>query len=383
MNIYKKKIRWKFFLLIAAVVIGIGSLLYTNFLVKKLEREERKKVELWAKATTLMANTEVEGRSLEFVLDVVSSNKTVPVILIDKDTNILAFNNLDTSRVHSPSLFLQKKLGLMMEENPPIEIPYLPGHKQYLYYSKSTILSNLTYYPLVQLAVILLFILVAYFAFSSSRKAEQNQVWVGLSKETAHQLGTPISSLMAWLEMIKMKTSDQQLVNELSKDVLRLNKITERFSKIGSQPILQKDKLIDLVENTVAYLKSRSSSKIQFIVETTNKELVVPLNAPLFEWVIENVCKNAMDAIEGEGNIQIAVTENQQFVFIDVKDNGKGISKSSFKTIFKPGFTTKERGWGLGLSLTKRIVEEYHNGKIFVAGSDIGKGTTIRIILKK
>jgi signal transduction histidine kinase len=383
MNIYKKKIRWKFFLLLGAVIIGLGSLLYTNFLVKKLEHEERKKVILWAKATNLIANSDISGKSLEFVFDVISSNETVPVILVDKDTNILLYNNLDTSRVHNPKTYLRKKLAVMMTENPPIEIPYLPGRIQHLYYSKSTILTILTYYPLVQLAVILLFILVAYFAFSSSRKAEQNQVWVGLSKETAHQLGTPISSLMAWVEMLRIKSADRQLVDELSKDVFRLNKITDRFSKIGSQPKLEKDNLIDIVEGTLEYLKSRSSAKISFQFEVEQKELIVPVNAPLFEWVIENVCKNAMDAIEGEGKIGITISDNQQFVFIDVTDNGKGISKTRYKTIFKPGFTTKERGWGLGLSLTKRIVEEYHKGKIFVAGSELGKGTTIRIIIKK
>ncbi len=383
MNIYKKKIRWKFFLLLGAVVIGIGSLLYTNRLVHKLEHEERKKVELWARATTLVASSEISGKSLELVFDVISSNETVPVILVDKDTNILQHNNIDTTRVANPDIFLKKKLQKMMEENPPIEIPYLPGRKQYLYYSKSTILTNLTWYPLVQLGVILLFILVAYFAFSSSRKAEQNQVWVGLSKETAHQLGTPISSLMAWLEMLKLKNLDAGLLSELDKDLHRLNKITDRFSKIGSQPQLTPDNLVDIVEGTLNYLRTRSSDKIKFSLESDQKEVLVPLNAPLFEWVIENVCKNAMDAIEGEGSVRVSLTDNTNFVFIDISDNGKGVPKSIQKTIFKPGYTTKKRGWGLGLSLTKRIVEEYHQGKIFVASSEVGKGTTIRIILKK
>lgn len=383
MNIYKKKIRWKFFLLLGAVVIGIGSLLYTNRLVKKLEHEERKKVELWARATNLVANSDVTGESLTLVYDVISSNETVPVILVDRDTNILYFNNIDTFRVANPKLFLQKKLASMMEENPPIEIPYLPGRKQFLYFSKSTILTNLTWYPLVQLAVILLFILVAYFAFSSSRKAEQNQVWVGLSKETAHQLGTPLSSLMAWLEMLRMKNTDPQLIDELDKDLQRLNKVTERFSKIGSQPSLQNDNLVDIVEGTLNYLRTRASDKISFTLHSEQKEILLPLNPPLFEWVVENVCKNAMDAIEGEGEVAVTITDNLQFVLIDVVDNGKGIPKNAQKTIFKPGFTTKKRGWGLGLSLTKRIVEEYHMGKIFVASSEIGKGTTIRIILNK
>lgn len=382
MNIYKRKIRWKFFLLMGAIGIGIGSLWYTNNLVKKLATEERKKVELWAKATSLIPRSDIEGESLDFLFSVIQYNETVPVILVDKDTNILMQRNLDTLKAKNP-VYLERKLKDMMEENPPIEIPYMRFRKQYLYYSRSIILSQLIYYPFIQLAVILLFILVAYFAFSSSRKAEQNQVWVGLSKETAHQLGTPISSLMAWLEIIKDKESDEVMVNELEKDILRLNKITERFSKIGSQPLLTEHNLVDVVENTVAYLRSRSSNKVRFIMKAQDSGIKAPCNPPLFEWVIENVCKNAMDAIVGDGEISLEVSENAQYAFIDIHDNGKGIPKSQFKTIFKPGFTTKERGWGLGLSLTKRIIEEYHKGKIYVAASELGKGTTFRIVLKK
>jgi len=373
---------WKFFLFLCATVIGIGSLLYTINLVNKLEVEERKKVELWAKATSLIPKADIKGESLDFLFSVVQFNETVPVILVDKDTNILMYRNLDTAKVYN-QLYLQHKLETMMEENAPIEIEYMPGKKQYLFYSRSIILNKLFYYPFIQLAVILLFILVAYFAFSSSRKAEQNQVWVGLSKETAHQLGTPISSLLAWLEIMKQGEKDAIPAHELEKDIMRLSKITERFSKIGSQPVLAPDNLNSIVQNTVNYLKSRSSDKIRFTIETFNDRVIVPVNAPLFEWVIENVCKNAMDAIEGEGEIKLILSENHHVVFIDVVDNGKGIPKRQHKTIFKPGYTTKERGWGLGLSLTKRIVEEYHKGRIFVADSEPGKGTTIRIMLKK
>jgi len=382
MNIYEKKIRWKFFLFLCAAAIGIGSLWYTNNLVKKLASEERKKVELWAKATSLIPKSDVKGESLDFLFSVVQSNTTVPVILVDKDTNILMYRNLDTTKVSNP-VYLKHRLDEMMEENPPIEIEYMPNKKQYLYYSRSIILNKLTYYPLIQLAVILLFIMVAYFAFSSSRKAEQNQVWVGLSKETAHQLGTPISSLMAWLEFLKQEEINSIPAHELEKDILRLSKITDRFSKIGSQPALTMDNLNPIIENTVNYLRSRSSDKITFTVDTNNEMLIVPVNPPLFEWVIENVCKNAMDAIEGNGEIKISINESQSAVTVDITDNGKGIPKAQQKTIFKPGFTTKTRGWGLGLSLTKRIVEEYHKGRIFVESSEIGKGTTIRIILSK
>ncbi|MBN1598390.1 MAG: HAMP domain-containing histidine kinase [Bacteroidales bacterium] len=382
MNIYTKKVRWKFFLLLGAVFIGVGSLLYTNILIDKLEKEERKKVELWAKATSLIINSDVKDESLEFLLNVIENNETVPVIVVDNDTNILQYRNLDTARVSNP-VYLKRKLYEMMEQTTPIEIPIVRNEKQYLYYSRSTILSKLTYYPFIQLGVILLFILVAYFAFSSSRKAEQNQVWVGLSKETAHQLGTPISSLMAWNEMLKINKDDPSLLLELEKDIKRLNKITERFSKIGSQPNLKSDNLINIINNAIQYLKTRSSDRIHFSFKSVLKEVLVPINASLFEWVVENVCKNAMDAIEGEGNINILISEDAHHVQIDITDDGKGIPKTKQKTIFKPGFTTKERGWGLGLSLTKRIIEEYHKGRIFVADSELGKGTTFRIILKK
>jgi two-component sensor histidine kinase len=382
MNIYRKKIIWKFFLLCCAIGIGVGSLWYTNVLVRKLANEEKKKVELWAKANSLIPKSDVKGESLDFLFSVVQYNETVPVILVDKDTNILMYRNLDTSKVAKP-LYLENTLKKMMAENQPIEIPYMPNKKQYLYYSRSIILNKLTYYPFIQLGVILLFILVAYFAFSSSRKAEQNKVWVGLSKETAHQLGTPISSLLAWVEIIKQQQSDIGMIEELQKDVKRLSKITERFSKIGSQPVITINNVVGIVESAIEYLKTRSSDKIKFTLVADKPEVLVPVNPPLFEWVIENVSKNAMDAIEGDGEIAVLISDDPNNVFIDIKDNGKGISKSKHKTIFKPGFTTKERGWGLGLSLTKRIVEEYHKGKIFVAGSELGKGTTIRIILNK
>jgi signal transduction histidine kinase len=382
MNIYNRKIRWKFLLFFIAAGIGISSLWYTNILVRKLAIEEHKKVELWAKATSLIANSDLPSESLEFMVSVIQNNETVPVILVDKDTNIIQKRNLDSLKSTNPE-YLKHKLKEMMEENPPIEIPVLDNNKQYLYYSRSTILTKLIYYPLIQFGVIFLFIIVAYFAFSSSRKAEQNQVWVGLSKETAHQLGTPISSLMAWLEILKLRDTEKGFISELEKDVLRLNKITERFSKIGSKPSLKPENLINGINNTISYLRTRSSKKVIFNLYCDSNDIVVPLNTSLFEWVIENVCKNSIDAIEGEGTINVKVTENPQLVFVDIIDSGKGIQKSKHKTIFKPGFTTKERGWGLGLSLTKRIIEEYHNGKIFVSASEIGKGTTIRIILKK
>ena len=382
MNIYTKKLRWKLLLFITAVIIGVSSLWYTSKLVRKLASEERKKVELWAEAQSKITNESLSDEHLAFYVKVLQNNETVPVILVDKDDNIITHRNLNTKKTDNLR-YLKRKLMQMKEQNHKIEIILSENEVQYLYYSKSIILIKLIYYPWVQLGVILLFIMVAYFAFSSSRKAEQNQVWVGLSKETAHQLGTPISSLLAWLEMMKLKSSDKDMLVELEKDIKRLEKITGRFSKIGSKPLLKKENIQKIITAAINYLKSRSSDKITFKLNMPAEELYIPLNASLFEWVIENVCKNAIDAVNGTGEIELSITDHTQLLYIDITDSGKGISKTKFKTIFKPGYTTKERGWGLGLSLTKRIIEEYHDGKIFVYESEIGKGTVIRIVLRK
>jgi signal transduction histidine kinase len=242
---------------------------------------------------------------------------------------------------------------------------------------------QLIYYPYIQLGVVLLFILVAYLAFRTSRKFEQNQVWVGMLKETAHQLSTPISSLMAWLEMMKIRNGDKEMLVELEKDIKRLEKITERFSKIGSKPVLLKENIIAVIDTAVNYIKARTSDKIKFSLRMPSGDITVPLNTALFEWVIENLCKNAIDALHGEGEIEIAVSDFTQVIYVDIRDTGKGIPKSMFQAIFRPGFTTKKKGWGLGLSLAKRIVEEYHDGKIFVHQSEMNKGSVIRIVLKK
>lgn len=382
MNIYKRKIHFKYLLFVGAVIIGIGSLWYTKQLVEKLANEERKKVELWAKATKQIISSENDDNSLLFLIEVIQNNETIPVIIVDENDSILQMRNLDPVKMKN-SDYVRKRLADMKSFSGPIEISLGADIKQYLYYDRSIILTKLMYYPYVQLSVILLFILVAYLAFSSSRKAEQNQVWVGLSKETAHQLGTPISSLMAWMEVLRSKLADQQLMNEFEKDVKRLEKITQRFSKIGSKPKLINDDLNELIEGAIAYLKTRTSGRTEFEIIAPDSPVIVPLNAALFEWVIENICKNAIDAIEGLGKIKVEIIDNSSFVFVDITDNGKGIPRSKHKTIFKPGYTTKERGWGLGLSLTKRIVEEYHSGKIFVANSELGKGTTFRIILNR
>lgn len=379
MNFYTQKLRWKFLLFIAAIIIGVSSLWYTNILVRKFAAEEKKRIELWAEAQEQVI---ISDENLDFFFKVLSNNETIPVIVVDSADNIMFSRNLNASKTDNQK-YVNRKLKQMKEENEPFEIVISEDDKQFLFYGHSTILTKLTYYPYVQLAIILLFIAVSYFAFSASRKTEQNKVWVGLSKETAHQLGTPISSLMAWLEIMKAKTDDTEMMNELEKDIKRLEKITERFSKIGSKPILNKKNIQEVIEHAIRYLKTRSSEKVQYNIHLLQDELIVPLNAELFEWVIENICKNAIDAIDGKGKIEIFITDHTQVVYVDIVDNGRGIPKSKYKTIFKPGYTTKERGWGLGLSLSKRIVEEYHGGKIFVNDSELNQGTTIRIVLKK
>jgi len=370
------------FLFIFLVMIGAGSLFYTNQLVRILSIEETKKVSLWAEATKQLADINVTNQDLGFPLQVIQNNTTIPVMWVDAKDHIIASRNLDSLRVNNQE-YLANQLKKMKRENQPIIMDLGNGEKNYIYYRNSILLTKLTYYPYIQFGIILLFILVSYFAFSEARKAEQNLVWVGLSKETAHQLGTPTSSLMAWVELIKERSNDKQLIRELEKDVIRLEKITERFSKIGSKPILKKENIIDILKESVEYLKSRTSDQIVYKISFPYDDIKIPVNSALFGWVIENICKNAIDAMDGAGTVDINVKDNTQIIYIDISDYGKGISKNKFKTIFKPGFTTKQRGWGLGLSVAKRIVEDYHDGKIFVYQSDLMKGSTLRIVLKK
>lgn len=382
MRTYEQKIWWKRALLMLAIAIGGISLWYTQNLVNKLAAEEEKKVLLWANATKALITAE---GNFDFMLGIIKDNETIPVILVDDEGQITASRNLDTSREKNPA-YLARQLEEMKEQHEPIPILYDEEHKRYnyLYYKNSIILTQLKEYPYYQLTVIALFILVAYLAFSSSRKAEQNRVWVGMSKETAHQLGTPISSLHGWIQLLKDQATGQQAetIQELSKDVTRLELIAERFSKIGSEPVLKDENLHMVLSNALSYLQSRASSKIQFILLPASSPITVKLNIPLFEWVIENICKNAMDAMSGIGTIKLEIKSSEKQVWIDITDSGKGIPNSKFKTVFKPGYTTKKRGWGLGLSLAKRIIEEYHKGKIFIKESAPGKGTTFRIVLK-
>ena len=383
MNIYTRKQRWKLILLLIALFIGIGSLWYTNQLVKKLSVEEKKKVELWAEATRQISDFNTEPGDISFALSVLTNNTTVPVILTDGNNQVISTRNLD-SLLSEDASYLKKELQIMKEQHEPITISFASNQKNYIYYKDSYILTQLRFYPYFQLLVIALFLIVSYLAFSSSRNAEQNQVWVGMAKETAHQLGTPLSSLMAWLEYLKSQEYPEEHISEIEKDISRLNTITERFSKIGSAPALKKENLTEVLQNSINYIKTRSSSRIIFtLTNKQNYNVEAPLNVALFEWVLENIFKNAIDAMGGEGSINVLITDQQQFAYIDITDSGKGISKSKYKTVFKPGYTSKSRGWGLGLSLSKRIVEEYHAGEIFVKSSEQNKGTTFRIVLKK
>jgi signal transduction histidine kinase len=377
-----RKTPWMLFLFLFAVMTGLGSLIYTRYLIGILKAEERKKVELWAEATLMIISAD-SSQNVGFPSSIIEKNSTVPVILTDGSDRIIAAKNFDEMRMHDPE-YLLSALKNISKRNNPIVIDLGNNYKNLIYYKDSTILTQLTYYPYVQLGIIVLFILVAYLAFSSSRKAEGNQVWVSMSKETAHQLGTPTSSLAGWVEILHHKYPELTVTREIALDVERLEKITERFSRIGAEPTLNKENIIAIIFRTVDYLKSRTSSKIRFRFEfNESKTVTIPVNSALFEWVIENISKNAIDAMEGNGEINFRISETERNILIDISDTGKGIPKSAFKKIFNPGYTTKQRGWGLGLSLAKRIIEEFHRGRIYVRNSEPGIGSCIRIVLNK
>ncbi len=370
-------------ILLAAMLIGGFSLWYTRSLVKDLAAQEDKKIKLWANATRQLGAASGET-DINFLLDIIKDNETIPTILVDDKEQIISHRNLDSLQALDTS-FVKAELELMKAEHEPIKIEYDKANNRYnyLYYKNSYILTALKTYPFIQLSLIAFFALMSYFALSNSRRAEQNQVWVGMSKETAHQLGTPISSLREWHNLLKETDKDQQeeILKEVDYDIRRLELITERFSKIGSEPILKAENLDLIVEQAVGYLKNRVSSKVNFTVEVGKPGNWANINVPLFDWVIENLCKNAIDAMDGNGSLRLLLNHDSDKVYIDITDTGKGIPKSKFKTVFKPGFTTKKRGWGLGLSLAKRIVKEYHDGQIYVRHSELGKGTTFRIVL--
>lgn len=498
MKIYTYKKRWKWFLFIAAVLIVAISLWYTNQLVRRIARDERDRVKIWAdaiqrkaslvnytdeffqeireeerKRVKLWANANRKmiqagpNEDLSFYLEILMGNTTIPVILTDHNDIVNASANVENPPVvdqvldsitkaeftstyepisndfnqiiyykesklftelrdvlddliesffdevvnnyssapvivtdstiqnvitagHVDSLVLRDSIQMlemiaeMKSENKPILIELADQGKRYIFYKDSSLLTKLKYYPIWQFIIVGLFLFVAYMLFSNARKAEQNQVWVGMAKETAHQLGTPLSSMMAWVELLKMKNEEDESFKELQKDVDRLEVITDRFSKIGSAPKLTEENITDVLAESINYIRSRTSKKVEFIIKNLNQtEILIPVNKPLFSWVIENLCKNAIDAMGGSGKITIEIYAEEKDVLIDVRDTGKGIPKNLHKTIFNPGYTSKKRGWGLGLSLSERIIENYHKGRIFVKSSNINLGTTFRIILRK
>lgn len=370
----------KIILVVVAIIIAITSLLVSHFLVTDLSDEERNKMEVWARAMQTLQEAD-EMTDLALVLSVIQGNKTIPVIVLDSDEQVMDYRNVDIR--DKDSVRYVADYGRRM---------YKAGHYiqigdsidyQLVCYDESTLLKRLSQYPYWQLGIVMIFVVVAIFALLSSKRAEQNKVWVGLSKETAHQLGTPISSLMAWVEILKENYPDDDLIPEMNMDVKRLELIAERFSKIGSLPEPVDASMNEVLAHVIDYMDRRTSKKVEIVSELPAENVVVKMNASLFEWVIENLCKNAVDAMEGRGKIVLSLFDEGSKVAIEVSDNGKGIRKKDLKSVFTPGFTTKKRGWGLGLSLAKRIVEEYHKGRIYVKSSEVGVGTTFRIEMPK
>lgn len=382
MEIKYNKLRWNIIIILIAALI-ISSLLFTNTLVKQLSIEERKKIELWAEGMKQLSDLENTNKDISFVFEVIQNNTTVPVILTDEKDSILSYRNVPFSKIETTEK-AGKILKSMKGSHEPILVTLLDGKLNYIYYKDSITLTQLTYYPYFLIAIIIVFLIITYFAFSQARRAEQNRIWIGLAKETAHQLGTPTSSLLACLEILKEGGDGNTVAIELEKDILRLEKIADRFSKIGSTPSLEQQNIVEIINKSTDYLKSRISNKIIFTKVYDEKEAVfIPINPILIEWVVENVVRNAVDAIQGDGEILFNIVDNIQVVYIDITDNGKGIHKSKHKKVFEAGYSTKSRGWGLGLTLSKRIIEEYHNGKIFINYSEINKGTSFRIVLPK
>lgn len=382
----------KILLVIAAAVIAVVSLLASHYLVMDLQQEERRKMETWAEALKALNNAD-ENTDLSLVLNVIQSNNTIPVIVMDAEGNVTDYRNIKmNARTAADSAdYVARYARRMYDGGNYIKIMLgdstgdaaAQDEYQLVCYDESTLLKRLSQYPYWQLGIVMIFVVVAIIALLASKRAEQNKVWVGLSKETAHQLGTPISSLMAWVEILKENYPDDELIPEMNKDVKRLELIAERFSKIGSLPEPVDASMNEVLKHVVDYMDRRTSKRVEIVRHLPDQEVIVKMNASLFEWVIENLCKNAVDAMEGKGRIDLTLLEEDNRVAIEVADNGKGIRKKDIKNVFTPGFTTKKRGWGLGLSLARRIVEEYHKGKIFVKSSEVGKGTTFRIEMNR
>jgi signal transduction histidine kinase len=376
----RQYINWKTYLILVALTIVTATLYYTNQLARKLAVEEKKRAELLVKAIN---STMTSSGGEDFTFSVVEDNKTTPLIITDQAGNIIDSKNIDTpANVRNGEKFIKNKLEQFKDEHPPIVSDFGSG-ENYIYYGDSYLLRQLRFFPYVQLTIIILFLVVVLIALSIAHRSIQNQVWVGLSKETAHQLGTPLSSLVGWMELLKENEANHEAVEEMQKDVDRLRLVADRFGKVGSVPQLEETNLVERLSSMVDYMQKRAPAKVEIGLFSKADDIKVNMSGPLFDWVIENLMRNALDAMEGKGSINVYVTDHPHQVWIDVKDTGKGIPAHQVKKIFNPGFTTKKRGWGLGLSLSRRIIEKYHHGSIFVKHSEPGKGTTFRIILRR
>ena len=382
MNLFSNTLLFKRVAIAVSFVIVTLILWNTYTFFQKFKTEERVKMEILAEAQKEIGSISDLNASVTLPLKVIENNNSIPMILVDEKGDILYTQNLDSIKSLNPN-FIEKQLAIMKNQNEPITISYDGKNKQFIYYKDSDLLNKLTYYPIALILILILFLTVIYLFYSSNKAAETNRLWTGMAKETAHQIGTPLSSLLGWISILKMEKVDETYIDEIEKDVYRFNTIANRFSKIGSVPELKSENIISVTNQAFDYLESRSSKQISFSFKTDEKEIKTKLNKELFGWVIENLIKNAIDAMQGKGKLQLEISQTQKKVKIIVSDTGKGMPKKLFKQIFKPGFTTKKRGWGLGLSLSKRIVEDYHKGKIFVKKSELGKGTTFQIVLDR
>lgn len=369
-------------LALIAVAIVTGTIFYSDFLSKKIEVEEREKINQWVEANKFIANAP-QNTDVTLASEILQRNKDIPIIWTNENDSIIDSRNIDSSAIQSSENYLQKKLNEFKSAHLPIvlELSKDPYVADKYYYGDSKLLKQVRYFPIVQLLIVALFIFITFYAISVRNRSTQNQVWAGMAKETAHQLGTPISSLQGWVEMLKEQDSHSIISEEMQKDLNRLKLISDRFGKIGSAPKLEKHDITLQVEKMVEYIKRRSTEKVIFVLDSPQGKVSAKISGPLFDWVIENLLKNALDAINGKGSISIKIQDLRERVIIDIADSGKGISKRNLPKVFKPGFTTKKRGWGLGLSLAKRIIEQYHKGQLYVKSSEVGKGTTFRIVL--
>ncbi len=377
---------WRTALAIVAIAIVTVTIFYSNFLSKKIAADEKQKIEQWLQAVNDINDTTITSISPLASKIFTENNKDIPMITVTEHDSILDHYNLDTFKINAEKNYLKDQLADFKKSFEPIvwKNPMNPSQNNLLYYGESSLLKQIRYFPIIQLLVAALFIIVTLVAISTRNKSTQNQVWAGMAKETAHQLGTPLSSLQGWVEMLKDMKGNEKIATEMSKDVERLKLVSDRFGKIGSTPQLEEHDILLQVNNMVAYIKRRSPDKVSFNVSSNGEQDITALiNAPLFDWVMENLLKNALDAMDGHGKIDVTLKNEPTQLVIDVTDSGKGISKKNVVNVFKPGFTTKKRGWGLGLSLSKRIIEQYHKGELFVRSSELGRGSTFRIVLKK